>query len=272
MTSTKIRPFLKWAGRKLNIIDQIKAMLPEGKRLIEPFVGSGTVFLNTQYDHYILSDTNEDLINLYCLVKKQGKKFIDYAKTFYLLENNQKQQYYELREQFNQSSNTRERAALFLYLNRHGYNGLCRYNNQGIYNVPFGRYRDPVFPEEELYAFHLKAQKAQIFCADFKDIMNTAKKGDVIYCDPPYVPLSASSYFTHYYFKTFSVDEQTALVNTAIDLTKKGVSILISNHDTPLTRALYQNATINSFSVHRSISCNPLQRNKATELLALFGG
>ncbi|MGD8484718.1 MAG: Dam family site-specific DNA-(adenine-N6)-methyltransferase, partial [Thioalkalispiraceae bacterium] len=185
------RPFLKWAGNKFRIMNQIHKLLPaDGKRLIEPFAGSAAVFLNTNYARYLVCDTNPDLINLYNTLKKEGPDFIRYCKRYFTEKNNSAEKYYYYREQFNQTSDIRKRSALFVYLNRHGYNGLCRYNASGGFNVPFGRYQRPYFPEKEMLFFHRKAKRASFKVASFENIMRKARQGDVIYCDPPYVPLS----------------------------------------------------------------------------------
>jgi len=132
-------PFLKWAGGKRKIIDKIKALLPEGQRLIEPFCGSATVFLNTDYSKNLIADTNKDVINIYHHLQQKETTFVEYASQFFIPANNDADKYYEFRKTFNETDNKQLRAALFLYLNKHGYNGLCRYNSSGGFNVPFGK-------------------------------------------------------------------------------------------------------------------------------------
>lgn len=183
-----VRPFLKWAGNKFRIIERVKKKLPEGRRLVEPFTGSGAVFLNTDYDEYLLCDSNRDLIELYTILRDEGELFIEEARRYFNGKHNNEASYYELREEFNLSRSHEKRAALFLFLNRHGYNGLCRYNAKGRFNVPFGRYKRPYFPEKELRAFHHKAQRAEFILGDFEQTMKQTKTGDVIYCDPPMSP------------------------------------------------------------------------------------
>lgn len=138
---------------KYPLLDEIKKHLPQGDCLIEPFVGAGSVFLNTDYSRYILADINSDLISLYNIVKTQTDEYVQQSRDLFTPESNQSEVYYQLRDEFNQSQDPFRRALLFLYLNRHGYNGLCRYNLRGEFNVPFGRYRKPYFPEDELYHF-----------------------------------------------------------------------------------------------------------------------
>ncbi len=245
---------------------------PKAGRLIEPFTGSAAIFNNTNYPNYLLAEQNQDLISLFHYLKTEGKPFILWCKSFFCQENNCSTRYYELRKEFNQSTNQRERAALFLYLNRHGYNGLCRYNQQGIYNVPFGRYHKPYFPEKEMWFFHQKSQNAIFIQSDFRETFTHAQAGDVIYCDPPYAPLVQTSNFSTYTHSKFGEKEQIILAQLARACAAKGMTVMISNHDTPFTREQYHDADIKLFHVNRRISCNAKQRTPAKELLAVFHG
>jgi len=266
------RPFLKWAGNKYQILSRIVQELPQGSRLIEPFAGSGAVFLNTDFDRYLINDINPDLIGLFETLKQRGEAFIDYAAGFFTPRYNGEKAYYRLRDRFNRTRDVSEKSALFLYLNRHGYNGLCRYNASHVFNVPFGRYKRPYFPREEMGLFHAKAQRAEFICVDFRAAMSRARRGHVVYADPPYVPLNATSYFTSYSSVAFGASEQEALARKAESLAGRGVPVLISNHDTPFTRDAYRNARLKQFRVRRNISCKGDQRNEVGELLALFSG
>ena len=267
----KCRPFLKWAGNKYQILEHVMAMLPSGKRLIEPFVGSGAVFFNADYKEYLLADSNEDLINLFLTLQREGESFIDYCRSFFTVETNVESHYYELREKLNFTSDSRLKAALFLYLNRHAYNGLCRYNSKGGFNTPFGQYAKPYFPEKEMRRFIDRARRATFQVADFRDTMRSARKGDVLYCDPPYVPLSATSNFTSYSSGGFGREDQTALAELAEELAGRGVPVLISNHATEFTLNAYKSARIEQLDVQRFISCDGDNRGTAREVLALFG-
>ena len=269
--STVIRPFLKWAGNKFRLITAIQDRLPSGQRLIEPFTGSGAVFLNTEYPYYLLNDINPDLIFLYKTLQKRGKKFVTEVKALFTPESNTEKHYYSLRDRFNQLGPCAERSALFIYLNRHCYNGLCRYNSQGQFNVPFGLYKKPYCPEEEMLIFSEKSKRAEFVCHDFKSIIEASNLGDVIYCDPPYLPLSETAYFTNYSGNYFTHEQQINLASLAEATAKRGIPILLSNHDTPISRKLYHRAKIHSFPVRRSISCQGNNRLPAQELLALFG-
>ncbi|ALB69098.1 adenine-specific DNA-methyltransferase [Cronobacter muytjensii] len=268
----KYRAFLKWAGGKYPLLEDIKRHLPEGECLIEPFVGAGSVFLNTDYSRYVLSDINSDLISLYTTVKDKTDDYVSEARLLFTAEHNQAEVYYQLREEFNQSRDEFRRALLFLYLNRHGYNGLCRYNLRGEFNVPFGRYKKPYFPETELYHFAERAQNALFICESYDASMARAQQENsaVVYCDPPYAPLSATANFTAYHTNSFNLEQQQHLAQLAEGLQSQRIPVLISNHDTELTRQWYQQAKLHKVRVRRSISSNGGTRRKVDELLALY--
>jgi DNA adenine methylase len=264
------RSFLKWPGGKYRLLDKILAWLPSGKKLIEPFVGSGSVFLNSDHEEYLLSDCNADLINLYNILKSEGYAFIDYVESFFTKHNNTEDKFYCLRQQFNHSKDTAERSAIFVYLNRHDFNGMCRYNQQGFFNVPYGRYEKPYFPREEMKYFYAKAQQADFVCHDFSDSMKLADKNAVIYADPPYVPLSETAHFTEYSQDGFTTMQHKRLARIAKKLAHKGIPVLLSNHDTEFTRKAYAGARVMSFPVSRQISGQAKGRGHVKEILALF--
>ncbi|MXP56534.1 adenine-specific DNA-methyltransferase [Pantoea sp. Mhis] len=268
----KKRAFLKWAGGKHLLINDICNHLPTGRCLVEPFVGAGSIFLNTDYESYYLADINKDLINLFNIVKTHTTEFIKDAKQLFNSNSNRAENYYTYRMIFNTSKDIYQRSVLFLYLNRHGYNGLCRYNLRGEFNVPFGRYYKPYFPEYELLLFAERAQKATFVCESYENTLNNnAHSGSVVYCDPPYSPLSTTANFTTYYKKNFTSIEQINLANLAIKLSKDNcIPVLISNNDTSLTRQWYQKANLYVIKVRRTISRNINSRTKVNELLAIF--
>jgi DNA adenine methylase len=265
------KPFLKWAGGKYRLADRIKSVLPEGSRLIEPFVGSGAIFMNTDYQDNLLTDSNPDLINLYKCLQTEGNVFIDYCSSFFIPENNNELTYYKFREEFNLISDIRKKSALFVYLNRHCFNGLCRYNAKGGFNVPFGRYSKPALPKASMLSFYEKSSNATFEVADFRETMEKAKTGDVVYCDPPYVPLSETSSFTTYAKGGFGIQEQDDLAKMAKKLQLRGVTVVVSNHDTTFTNEIYSPANIIKFQVQRFISSDIKNRNSVGELLAVFG-
>lgn len=239
----KHRAFLKWAGGKFKLVDELANYLPTGERLVEPFVGAGSVFLNTDYPRYLLCDINQDLINLYNIVKERPVEYIAAAKKLFVDEMNQKEAYYRVRTDFNKSNDPFLRSVYFLYLNRHGFNGLCRYNRKGGFNVPFGSYKKPYFPEKEILAFSKKAQRAEFKCISYEKAFEQIRAGDVIYCDPPYAPLSTTASFTTYVGAGFSLDDQALLARYSRHMAlEQRIPVVISNHDIPLTRELYRGA------------------------------
>ena len=267
----KQRAFLKWAGGKYGLVEDIQRHLPPARKLVEPFVGAGSVFLNTDYDHYLLADINPDLINLYNLLIERPEDYISEAKRWFVAENIRKEAYLSIRAEFNKTDDVMYRSLAFLYMNRFGFNGLCRYNKKGGFNVPFGSYKKPYFPEAELEFFAEKAKKATFVCEGYPETFRRARKGSVVYCDPPYAPLSNTANFTSYAGNGFTLDDQAALADIAEKAaTERGIPVLISNHDTTLTRRLYHGAELNVVKVKRTISRNGSGRNKVDELLALF--
>jgi DNA adenine methylase len=238
---------------------------------MEPFLGSGAVFLNTDYAESVLCDSNPDLINLYSVLKEKKIEFVRACKNLFTQKNNTARQYYLFREEFNESEMDERRASLFVYLNRHCYNGLCRYNSRGEFNTPLGRYDSPYFPEAEMLAFADELQGAQLKCQDFRTSFAEVRPQDIVYCDPPYVPLNSTASFTAYAKGGFSASDQEELAALASEAAEKGAVVLISNHDTPLTRKLYSGAahTVPAL-VQRMISCNGEKRVKTKELIAIF--
>jgi DNA adenine methylase len=267
----KHRAFLKWAGGKFKLVDELSKHLPKGQRLVEPFVGAGSVFLNTQFNDYLLCDINQDLINLYEIVKQKPDAYIKATKALFVAEMNNKEAYYQIRTDFNLSRDPFTRSVYFLYLNRFGFNGLCRYNRKGGFNVPFGSYKKPYFPEAEIRHFSAKAKKATFKCIGYEGAFALAKEGDVIYCDPPYAPLSTTASFTTYAGPGFSLDDQALLARHSRHTAhRRNIPVLISNHDIPLTRELYRGAKLATISVQRNISQKGASRIKVDEIMALY--
>ncbi|NNE39215.1 MAG: Dam family site-specific DNA-(adenine-N6)-methyltransferase [Gammaproteobacteria bacterium] len=273
INTTNTRPFLKWPGGKYRLINKIREALSDGRRLIEPFTGSGAVFLNTDYEDYLLADSNPDLITLYQQLSDEGKSFIRYCQKFFSQQNNSKQIYYRYRDEFNTTSRLRRKSALFLYLNRHCYNGLVRYNKSGEFNTPFGLHKSPYFPEKEMKKFCNAAKKAEFINQNFKECLGNATRGDIVYCDPPYAPLSKTANFTDYHSDGFNWEDQLELAEIAGKLAGEGVKVVVSNHDVPQIKSLYQScgANIQQFTVQRMISSDTANRGRAGELIATFG-
>lgn len=266
-----MKPFLSWVGNKYRLAEKIIPHLPKGNRLIEPFVGSGAIFLNTDYDYYVLNDINPDLINLFEIIKHTPEHFIAAYKPYFSGEYYSPKAYYELRDRFNQIDEfNMERAALFLYLHRHGFNHLCRYNSKGEFNVSWGNRKDWEQSDDAIYGFSEKAQNAMFMCNDYEVVAKSAEPGDILYCDPPYYRLSDTANFTKYSGDEFTIDDQHKLAEIAEEQSRNGVCVVISNHDTKETRGLYINADILvNFDVFRSFGKNG---NFVGELIAIYNG
>jgi len=268
------RGFLKWAGSKAQIADIVIERLPKSTTLIEPFVGSGAIFVHaTNFEEYVLNDINPDLINLYKILRRGPKKFIKQVEKLFSPENNCPEVYYRFRDRFNQSDDLYERALLFVYLNRHGYNGLCRYNLSGGYNVPFGKYKKPYCPVQEMFYFAMRLKTARLTNHSFHESFRSAKVGQTLYCDPPYVGLGKTANFVSYASNKFTFEDQKHLVKLANKARNRGVNVVISNHNIPLTQKLYSCADEQvDFLVQRSISQKGDSRNKVSELIANYHG
>ncbi|MFP7610175.1 Dam family site-specific DNA-(adenine-N6)-methyltransferase [Serratia quinivorans] len=265
------RPALKWLGSKAGIIDTLRQHLPEGRRLVEPFVGSGAVFLNTDYDSYLLCDINSDLINFHNVAKNIPDVLIRETRNLFK-EHTSEAGYYAVRADFNLrcDSNFLYRAAQFLYLNRHTYNGVCRYNLRGEFNSPFGHRKAPYFPEDEIRAFAEKAQakKAIFLCCSFPEAIRMAQAGDVIYCDPPYIPVSATASFTSYHTDGFTNEQQSKLARMLRIAAKLGRHVVASNSETAAAMELYSDFDITTTTARRSVSANAAGRARAGEIIA----
>ncbi|EEB0030984.1 Dam family site-specific DNA-(adenine-N6)-methyltransferase [Salmonella enterica subsp. enterica serovar Muenchen] len=268
------RPFLKWAGGKYSLLPELDRLIPAGKRLIEPFVGGGSVFLNSdKHERFLLADINADLINLYQMLAVVPDSVIAEAmKAFRHL--NDVENYTVIREAFNaQKLNATERAAAFLYLNRHCFNGLMRYNLDGFFNVGWGKYKAPYFPEKELMAFRKKSSACVFMNAGFERTLRLAGDGDVIYCDPPYEPMPGTAGFTSYASGGFSWDSQVALAESCVAAHQRGAKVFISNSTAPRVIELYEQHgfTLHRVNARRSISSKGSTRETANDIVASLG-
>jgi len=263
------KSFLKWAGGKSKSIDFIYKTLPTKiGRFVEPFVGSAVVSLNIEADEYLLADYNMDLISLFKTLQEHGKDFIKYSHSFFDGGNDSAVFYYN-RKRFNLLPFNTERAALFIYLNRHDFNGLCRYNASGGFNVPFGRYKTIYFPEKEMLYFLEKTKRFKFTCVSFEEVFKDQIKGDIIYCDPPYLPLNDTAYFTSYTGKGFSFEQHQQLVKCAEDSIGK---VFISNHWVPgITEDLYAKGDYSRrINISRNIGAKTESRGKVEEVLVIY--
>lgn len=255
---------LKWAGGKSRIMPELKKHLPEGDRLVEPFAGSCAVMMNTDYPAYLVADVNPDLINLYRQVKEKADDFISLAIEVFT-EKKSEESYYTVREAFNHDGclSLLKRAVYFLYLNRNGYRGMCRYNQSGKFNVPFGNYQQPYFPLGEIHAFAEKAKRATFICTDFSETLRMVKTGDVVYCDPPY-----DDTFAEYHGSGFGKNKQYELASLLTDIANRH-PVIASNSNTSLVKSMYHLFDLHHITAPRSIGVAAGKGKKAEEIIAV---
>ncbi|HFN6040429.1 TPA: Dam family site-specific DNA-(adenine-N6)-methyltransferase [Escherichia coli] len=266
------RSIFKWAGGKFGVLEQIFRYLPEGKRLIEPFVGGGAVFMNAGYQENLLNDVNADLINFYKTLQREAHSLITLAHRFFLDYNTQ-EGFLAVRNAFNkQVYDDLHRAAAFLFLNRHCFNGLTRYNQAGEFNVGYGKYKTPYFPLQEMEAFLGAEGRSEFVCGDFAAVIEGAGEGDVIFCDPPYEPLPNTEGFTNYSGHDFKFEEQKRLVSLLTDAHRRGAKVLITNSGAPNIRELYQDSgfRVEPLFARRSVSCKGDTRGVAHDVIAIL--
>lgn len=260
---------LKWLGSKARVINNLRQHLPTGNRLVEPFVGSASVFLNTDYHSYLLADVNPDLIGLLNAIKNQPEELIGTAEIFFRRDNSE-ERFRAIRNYFNASDDVFCRAVMFLYLNRHCFNGVCRYNSNGKFNTPYGKQIAPYFPEREIRLFAQKAQNVVFLCQDFEETIEMASTGDVIYCDPPYVPTSTTANFTAYHTKGFTPDDHGRMVSALRAAVARGCHVVVSNAAIAENVYRYSGFTVHHITAPRSVSCKG-NRQRAGEIIATMG-
>lgn len=272
---------LIWVGGKSRAMSHVLDALPHGECLVEPFVGSGSVFLNTDYKTYVLCDSNAALINFFSMVKRNTEALLTASAKIFEKGNNEAI-YYEYRDEFNvinrdfnydrqkYNDETLVRyAALFLYLNRHCYNGVYRVNLKNEFNVPFGFRKKPIFPVADIQHFAKRAwEKGAMFLhGDFRATIPLAigHSGCVVYCDPPYLPASETANFTAY-GKPFTDEDHRTLVAMLSRLYNNvKIPSVISGSDTPETHQIYYPFNLKAFDVRRSVGAKT--RNLAGEVI-----
>jgi len=239
-----LKPVVKWAGGKRGLIDKYKKFFPKDfKNYYEPFFGGGAVFFYFYSLGSItsakLSDINEELINLYNVVKSEVEDLIQELSNTAKYKNDRK--IFEKRRS-EEPKDSVERAARMIYLNRTCYNGLYRVNKQGKFNVPFGRYPDniQILNSENLRNVSQCFQNVEITAEDFEESVKDAKKKDFVYFDPPYIPLTDTAYFTDYTSEGFGIKEQERLARVFKELDERGCYVMESNSDVQKISELYK--------------------------------
>lgn len=264
-------PVLKWAGGKRRLLGQFEEHFPqEFGDYYEPFVGGGAVFFWLQSKGLLqekkvrLNDINPELFNLYSVLctdcEKLIKELAEHKKQHC------EEHYYRVRAQRPRSP--LKKAARLVYLNRTCFNGLYRVNSKGQFNVPIGRYKDPAICEpDKLRAASLALQGVRLTEGGYRECVESARAGDLVYFDPPYIPLNTTAYFTSYTKENFSIRDQELLAETFAELAGRGVKVLLSNSDTPVVRELYKGFQQVQIFVSRAINSKADRRHKISELL-----
>ncbi len=264
-------PFLKWVGGKRQLLSKINSLLPKKYGdYYEPFVGAGALLFHLQPQKAIINDFNQELINVYKIIKTNLEELIADLKQH----KNELDYFYEIRA-LDRTDNYKKmsplkKASRVIFLNKTCYNGLYRVNNSGEFNSPFGSYKNPnIVNEITLKAVnkYFNMNKICILNRDFEDAVTKTNSSDFVYFDPPYHPVSQSSSFTGYMKGGFDEHDQTRLRDLCDTLNKKKVKFLLSNSATPFIKNLYKNYDINSVRANRCINANGSKRGEVDEVL-----
>ena len=262
-------PIIKWVGGKRQLMFELIANMPKDyNRYFEPFIGGGALFFELQSQNAYISDMNDELINLYEVVRDNVYELINDLNKHEV----SKEYFMNIRNldrtiEYKKLSKV-QKASRFIYLNRTCFNGMYRVNSQGQFNVPFGHYKNPkIIDVDNLLNCSELLKQTEIKHADFSEILNYVKRGDFVYFDPPYVPLSETSSFTSYTKDGFDIDMQFKLRDICDELDSMGVKFMLSNSDTQLVNELYANYEIKKVFASRQINANASGRGKITEVL-----
>jgi len=276
LVTTSPRPFVKWAGGKRQLIPVLNQHIPKNfGSFFEPFLGGGAMLfhllLNYPKHKFIVSDLNSDLVLSYITIRDRADELIsslkNHAKNY---SKNSYSYYYSVRD--SEPKGQMEKTSRLIFLNRTCFNGLYRVNSKGKFNVPLGRYSNPnIVNEENILAVSniLQSKKVSIKCQDFGTVLDNAKKGDFVYFDPPYQPISQTANFTSYTTRDFTINDLKRLSKVCQDLDSRGCKILLSNSN---CKEVTQTFSKNSWKVvkiqaNRAINCNSKKRTGHSELL-----
>lgn len=272
----KAHPFLKWAGGKTKLLGQLTKVLPEKVgTYYEPFLGGGALFFHLSsvegFQDAVLGDFNPELINCYEVVRSDTEALIEQLGTLPVDETF----FYDLRAMLPASLSPVSRAARTIYLNRTCFNGLYRLNKRGQFNTPWGKYANPriVDPENlRACAAALARTPLRLEAGDFTGLVTSARDGDIVYFDPPYVPLTATANFKSYTQEGFTLEDQRRLAGCFRTLAERGVHVVASNADVPIIRELYEGFTIHTVPVVRRINSKGDGRGPVNEVIIVSNG
>ncbi|MCB9811039.1 MAG: DNA adenine methylase [Candidatus Nomurabacteria bacterium] len=275
IVNEKPKPFVKWVGGKRQLLQQFRDMGlyppddfdPVTNTYFEPFVGGGAVFFDLLPKKAELSDLNNELVVTYNVIKNDVDALIKSLKKHKY----EKEYYLEVRARDPKALSDIDVASRFIFLNRTCFNGMYRVNSKGGFNVPFGKYTNPIICDEENLRKVSKAlQKVTVKNQDYKAVLKKAKKEDFVYFDPPYYPVSKTASFTSYTADSFLDKEQAELRDTFFELHKRGCYVMLSNSDTPFINKLYsgiKGVKVSKVAAGRAINSNAAKRGKISEVL-----
>lgn len=263
------RPFLKWAGGKSQLLPELIRRIPRNfGKYFEPFIGGGALFFELQPKQAYISDINGELISTYLAIRDNVDELIhELGKHRY-----QKKYFYSVRAwdrtpDFSKLSAI-QRAGRLIFLNKSCFNGLYRVNSASQFNVPFGRYKNPkILDMENLRACSAALQNVEIRCEGFLGVESRTQKGDLVYFDPPYAPLSPTSNFTTYSAHGFGSKDQTALRDLCARFDKNGIKFIVSNSSAPLILDLYRSFNVEFVEASRAINSKAVGRGKIKETI-----
>jgi DNA adenine methylase len=267
-------PIIKWVGGKTKLLGELLARMPDRiGRYFEPFCGGAAFFFRVAPARAVLADSNTDLIALYGTIRDDVAAVI--RKLQMHREAHDEAHYYQTRARWNDhgvSWSAADRAASFIYLNKTCFNGLWRVNRAGDFNVPIGRYTDPpICVPDTLRAAHAVLAQTVLRCADYRAAVRDAARGDFVYFDPPYDPITTTANFTSYTADAFGADDQRELAETARTLVGRGCRVMLSNSDTPFIRSLYKGFRIDRVKCSRAINSNAARRGEVDEVIVVGG-
>lgn len=267
MSNPIVAPFVKWAGGKRQLLPQIRERMPQHyNRYFEPFVGGGAVLFDLQPEHALINDINKALINAYKIICEKPEEFLRAVKQLdNEVQQNGKEYYYAKREDYNdklmRAEYDVELAALFVFINKHCFNGLYRVNGKGLFNVPYNQSKCASVDEKLIMDISQVLQGVTILDGDFEDACADAQQGDFIFLDSPYAPLNPAS-FESYTKEGFDMESHRRLARLYDDLTAKGCFCMLTNHNTEFINTLYGNKgyKIDVVSVKRLINSDASNR------------
>lgn len=267
MSNSSIAPFVKWAGGKRQLIPQIRERMPEQfNNYYEPFVGGGAVIFELLPENAVINDINRALINAYQMICRHPQEFLQEINRLDAeMWEDGKEYYYSLREHYNdklmKSEFDVELAALFVFINKHCFNGLYRVNGKGLFNVPYNNSRRSSVDEKSIKEISEFLKKVTIISGDFEAACEGARAGDFVFIDSPYAPLNPTS-FESYTKEGFDIESHRRLANLFDELTARGCYCMLTNHNTELINELYGNKgyTIDVVSVKRLINSDASNR------------